>query len=238
MKTVKEVSDLTGVSVRTLHHYDAIGLLKPTEVTDAGYRLYDDDALRRLGIILLFRELEFPLKEIKEMLDSPGFDRKEALGMQIRLLEARRDRLDSLIGHAKRTMEKGKGDMGFDVFDRKEEEALKAEAREKWGSTEAYKEYEKRANNADPKDAGEKMMRLFAGLGGMKALSPADGKVQAKVEELKQYITDNFYTCTNEILSGLGEMYVSDDRFRKNIDKAGGDGTAEFAAAAIKEYCK
>ena len=86
MKTVKEVSRLSGVSVRTLHHYDAIGLLKPTRVTEAGYRLYDDTALARLQAILLFRELQFPLKEIKAILDSPNFDQQEALAQQIRIL--------------------------------------------------------------------------------------------------------------------------------------------------------
>ena len=87
MRTVHEVSRLTGVSVRTLHHYDAIGLLKPAHVTQAGYRLYDDAALRRLQSILLFRELQFPLKQIKAILDSPGFDRKEALRQQLEMLQ-------------------------------------------------------------------------------------------------------------------------------------------------------
>ena len=101
MKTVKEVSRITGVSVRTLHHYDAIGLLKPTAVTEAGYRLYDDRALGKLQTILLFRELEFPLKEIKEMLDAADFDPMAALDDQIRLLELRREKLDQLIEHAR-----------------------------------------------------------------------------------------------------------------------------------------
>ena len=86
MKTVTEVSKITGVSVRTLHHYDAIGLLRPTAVTEAGYRLYDDEALGRLQTILLFRQLQFPLKEIKKILDSPNFDPQEALAQQIELL--------------------------------------------------------------------------------------------------------------------------------------------------------
>ncbi|MBQ2776576.1 MAG: MerR family transcriptional regulator, partial [Peptococcaceae bacterium] len=90
MKTVKEVSNLTGVSVRTLHHYDAIGLLKPTELTEAGYRLYDDTALERLQMILLFRELQFPLKDIKVILDNPAFNQTEALSQQIALLELQR----------------------------------------------------------------------------------------------------------------------------------------------------
>lgn len=91
MKTVKEVSKLAGVSVRTLHYYDTIGLLKPTEVTGAGYRLYDDTALERLQAILLFRELEFSLKEIKNIMDSSGFDRRKALEQQIKLLELKRE---------------------------------------------------------------------------------------------------------------------------------------------------
>ena len=235
MKTVKEVSEATGVSVRTLHHYDAIGLLKPTAVTEAGYRLYDDAALERLESILLFRELEFPLREIKEILESPNYDPTDALDMQIKLLEARREKIDSLIELAREIKEKGEMTMKFEAFNSKEEEALKAEAREKWGATEAYKEYEKRAGKTDPKAAGEELMKLLASFGELRSLSPADEKVQEKVGEYKQFITDNFYTCTDEILRGLGEMYVSDERFRKNIDKAGGDGTAEFVAEAIKE---
>ena len=107
MKTVIEVSRLTGVSVRTLHHYDAIGLLKPSEVTDAGYRLYDDTALERLQTILLFRELQFPLKEIKQIIDSPDFDRYDALDTQIKLLEMQRERLGKIISFAREIKEKG-----------------------------------------------------------------------------------------------------------------------------------
>lgn len=91
MRTVNEVSKLTGVSIRTLHYYDTIGLLKPTDVTESGYRLYDDIALERLQSILLFRELGFPLKEIKVILDSPDFDRSKALEQQITLLEMKRE---------------------------------------------------------------------------------------------------------------------------------------------------
>ena len=103
MKTVKEVSQLTGVSVRTLHHYDAIGLLKPAQVTEAGYRLYDDRALERLHTILLFRELRFSLKQIIQILDAPGFDPIAAVDDQIRLLELQRDHLENLISHARQS---------------------------------------------------------------------------------------------------------------------------------------
>ena len=96
MKTVKEVSRITGVSVRTLHHYDAIGLLKPTQITEAGYRLYDDTALERMQQILLFRELEFSLKEISEMIDAPDFDKNKALDQQIELLLMKKEHLEHL----------------------------------------------------------------------------------------------------------------------------------------------
>ena len=144
MKTVQEVSRLTGVSVRTLHHYDAIGLLKPAKVTGAGYRLYDDAALSRLHSILLFRELQFPLKEIKGILDSPQFDSDKALERQIELLELQRKRLGELIDHARALNEKGEHSMSFKAFDKSELEQYKAEAKANWGKTDAWKEYEKR----------------------------------------------------------------------------------------------
>ena len=126
MRTVNEVSKLTGVSVRTLHHYDAIGLLKPTEVTEAGYRLYDDTALSRLQNILLFRELQFPLKEIKAILDSSNFDPLEALAQQIELLELQYKHIGELISFAREIQKKGVREMNFHVFDKSEIEQYKA----------------------------------------------------------------------------------------------------------------
>ena len=141
MRTVKEVSKITGVSVRTLHHYDAIGLLKPTRVTEAGYRMYDDTALRRLQDILLFRELQFSLKEIKVILDSPDFDPSEAIARQIGLLELQYKRIGELISFAREIQNKGAKTMNFDVFDKDEIEKYKVEVIAKWGGTKAYQEY-------------------------------------------------------------------------------------------------
>lgn len=101
MWTVSQMSRISGVSVRTLHHYDAIGLLRPSQLSPAGYRLYDQAALERLYLILQFRELEFPLREIRSMLDAPQFDAKDALEKQIHLLELRKARLDRLIHQAR-----------------------------------------------------------------------------------------------------------------------------------------
>ena len=142
MMTIREVSKLAGVSVRTLHHYDAIGLLPPTALTEAGYRLYDDTALARLQSILLFRELEFPLKDIKRILDDPKFDQATALTDQIKLLELRQARLGRLITLARETLETGVTPMKFDVFDKAEQEKYTAEVKEKWGNTIAYQEYQ------------------------------------------------------------------------------------------------
>lgn len=241
MKTVKEVSRLTGVSVRALHHYDAIGLLKPTQVTEAGYRLYDDTALRRLQTILLFRELQFPLKEIKEILDSPGFDPKEALAQQIHLLELQRQHLDALISHARQIQKTGVMNMDFSAFDTTEMDKYAAEAKARWGKTEAYKEFAQKTAGQTPeqmKAAGDALMALFAQFGAIRHTSPASGEAQALVAKLQGFITEHYYTCTKQILRGLGQMYIAGDSMTENIDNAVGKGTAEFAHQAIEVYCQ
>lgn len=241
MRTVKDVSKLTGVSVRTLHYYDAIGLLTPTKVTDAGYRMYDDTALSRLQSILLFRELQFPLKEIKEFLDSPDFNQEETIAQQIKLLELQYKHIGELISFAREIQTKGVKTMNFEVFDTDEIEQYKAEVKSKWGNSKAYQEYEQRvvshSEHNDSKFVNE-IMSLFTDLGAMKQLPPTDKAVQEKIAALQAYINENFYTCSNDILKELGEMYVCDDRFKKNIDRFGGEGTAKFVREAIFVYCE
>ena len=239
MRTVKQVSELTHISIRTLHHYDAIGLLKPTEITESGYRLYDDTALGRLQTILLFRELQFSLKEIKEILDDPEFDRKVALASQITLLKLQKKRLDKLIGLAETMYEKEENTMDFNAFSDYEIQQYKEEVKERWQETNEYREYERRNRSKQKSsDASQQMMELFAKLGALRHLDPANQQVQGKVKQLQQLITDNFYTCSHEVLYGLGQMYVGDERFKQNIDRAGGEGTAEFVREAITLYCK
>lgn len=234
MKTVKEISRLTGISVRTLHYYDEINLLKPTRTTDAGYRLYDDTAIERLHSILLFRELQFPLKEIKAILDSPDFDTQTALKEQIKLLELQRNRLDEIIISAREILMKGAENMNFSAFDKTELEQYAAEAKQKWGHTKEYKEYEQK--HFDPADKTDELMQIFSEIGKIKHLPPDCEEAQNLIKKLQNFITENYYTCTDEILKGLGQMYISDERFKNNIDKAGGKGTAEFTAKAIN--CK
>lgn len=241
MKTVTEVSQITGISVRTLHHYDAIGLLPPTRVTEAGYRLYDDAALQRLQTILLLRQLEFPLKQIREILDAPGFDPVAALEDQIRLLELKRQHLDDLIAHAKKLQASGGIHMDFSAFDTTELDTYAAQAKEKWGSTEAYREFSQKTkgkSNAQLNADGDGLMAIFAEIGAIRHLSPDSAEAQALVVKLQNYITAHFYTCTKPILQSLGQMYIAGDAMTENIERSGGAGTAQFAHQAIEVFCK
>lgn len=241
MKTVKEVSLLTGVSVRALHHYDAIGLLKPTRVTEAGYRLYDDTALRRLQTILLFRQLQFPLKEIRDILDSPGFDPMEALTQQIHLLELQRKHLDNLISHARKIQTTGVFSMDFSTFDTTELDQYTAEAKARWGKTKAWQEYEQKAAGQtveQKQSTGDALMDIFARFGKIRHLSPESQEAQELVASLQDFITRHYYTCTKPILQGLGQLYIAGDSMTENIDKAGGEGTARFAHDAIEIFCR
>lgn len=241
MKTVKEVSKLTGVSVRTLHHYDAIGLLKPSCVTEAGYRLYDDRALQRLHSILLLRQLQFPLKEIKQILDTPGFDPMQALQQQIRLLQLQRARLDALISHARQIQKTGVFTMDFSAFDSSEMDRYAAEAKAKWGKTEAYREFEEKTAGQTPAQmtaSGDALMDIFAEFGAIRHLPAQSEEAQALVARLQAFITGHYYTCTKQILKGLAQMYIAGDAMTENIDRTGGQGTAQFAHDAIEIYCR
>ena len=125
--------------------------------------------------------------------------------------------------------------MNFKPFDTTEIDQYAAEAKAKWGKTEAYKEYEKRGKGAD---AGDALMALFAEVGNLRHLSPDAPQVQTMVANIQSFITDHYYTCTKQIFAGLGQMYVADERFKANIDSVGGEGCAEFVSKAIEIYCK
>ena len=243
MLTVNEVSRLTGVSVRSLHHYDAIGLLKPAKVTEAGYRLYGDDELKRLQNILLFRELQFPLQQIRTILDSPDFDQREALAQQIRLLELQLAHTQKLISFARRLQEEGVETMdmkAFDAFEKEEMKQYEEEVRRRGGDTAAYGEYQQKAKgrtDAEQAEIASRLMERFARIGRLRQGSPADQAVQEEVAGIQAFITEHYYQCTDEILHGLGEMYAGDERMKRNIDKAGGEGTAAFVSQAVALYC-
>lgn len=241
MMTVHEVSKLSGISIRTLQYYDSIGLLKPADYTEAGYRLYDDASLEKLQIILLFRELEFPLKDIKKLIENPNFDTGKALDQQMRLLELRREHIDNLLNLAKGLKKRGADNlMDFSAFDKKKIEQYAEEAKRTWGDTDAYKEYAAKAKDRTPEESfniGKDLMKIFTEFGGMKDLPPESEEVQKQVKKLQDYITEHMYTCTKEILSQLGSAYSAGGEMNENIDKAGGPGTGVFADKAIQIYC-
>ena len=236
MKTVSEVSRLSGISVRTLRYYDEIGLLHPTEKTAAGYRLYDDAALARLQTILLLRSLDFSLEKIKVFLCLPPKEQREMLQMQVKLLRVRRRHYDKLITLAQNLL-KGESTMDFSPFDQKEQTALEQEIRDRWGNTAAFAEYRARRQNGTVPQNADALTAVFAQFGAVRRLAPESAEAQALVRQLQDVISASYYTCTKEILSSLGEMYVADERFCRNIDEAGGTGTAEFVRNAIRHYC-
>ena len=245
MKTVKEFAALTGVSIRTLHYYDEIGLLRPASVTDSGYRLYGQQELERLQQILFLRELRFSLKEIAQILDDPTFDKRQALHQHRQLLLLQRQRLDELIRLADNTL-KGGSQMNFDLLKhdpaREMQEEYANEVRQRWGNTEAYAESQRKTAGYQKSDwqnllsGMESIFDRFADLA-REGADPASTEAQELVERWRDYISENMYTCTPEILRGLGQMYVCDERFTKNLDSHG-EGCAQFMSRAIEIYCK
>ena len=241
MRTVHEVSELTGVSIRTLQYYDKVGLLRPAARSDAGYRLYDEGDLARLQQILLFRELEFSLKDIRGIIESPRFDRTQALQQQIKLLELKRDHIDGLIELAREMLSMGKKANGFEAFDTSKLDEYAAQAKASWGTTPEWKEYEQKSKGRtrDQEQALAKgMMEIFAEFGAIRDQDPASEAAQALVNKLQSYISEHFYTCSNEILLSLSKMYGGGGSMTENIDKVGGPGTGEFSARAIAIHCK
>ena len=240
MMTVGEVSALTGVSVRALHHYDRIGLLRPAEVSEAGYRLYDDKSLERLSAILLFRELEFPLKDIRAILDSPTYDRNRALDQQIELFKLKVEHLENLIDLARGIKLLGVKYLNFTAFDTEKIDEYARQAKASYGQTAEYQEYLQKSagrTKAEEQRLGEELMGLLAEFGRMLAMDPASEIPQAQVAKVKAFITEHMYTCSDGILQSLGRMYAGADSMRQNIDAAGGPGAAEYAHWAIEAWC-
>ncbi|MCL2864690.1 MAG: MerR family transcriptional regulator [Lachnospiraceae bacterium] len=240
---INEVAKLTGITVRTLHYYDEIGLLSPSEVTEAGYRLYDERALHYLQQILFFRELDFQLNQIKEIVTDPTFNANDALKNHQDLLTKKRDRIDKLIKLVKKTIKGGTG-MSFKEFDISEIEALKekyaTEVKEHWGHTAAYAESTKKTKNYDTAKWNELQKvqdSIFLRFAESMGKEPSHTDIQALVKERQDFITNNFYVCSNEMLQELAQMNLTDERFKKNIDKFA-DGLTEFIAKATDIYCK
>ncbi len=241
--TVGELAKLTGITVRTLHHYDEIGLVQPSDRSRAGYRLYADDDVLRLQQVLVYKELGLPLDEIATVLDDPAFSRADALERHRAALLAKRGKLDRMLASidAAISLENGieKGNVMevkslFDGFDHEEHAE---EAKQRWGDTAAYKESARRTKRYGKaewdaiRSEGDAVFARFAELMAEGA-APADTRVREAVVAHRDRITRWFYPCSVEIQRGLAAMYVADARFTQNIDRLA-PGLAQYIHDAI-----
>lgn len=238
---VKEVSQLVGISVRTLHHYDEIGLLTPS-TSENGYRHYSDQDLERLQQILFFRELDFSLKKIKDIIDSPQFKHEEALKLQRKMLLDKQGRISQMVETIDKTLQHMKGEItmsnkdkfaGFDF----NKNPYEKEARERWGD-DAVDQSQKKLNNmseTEKQAMGEEMNAIYQELASLRDKSPESKEAQAAIKKWFDYLNGNFGTYSLEAFKGLGQMYVYDERFTKNIDQFG-EGLAKFMSEAMAVY--
>lgn len=225
MKTVKEVSELTGISVRTLHYYDEIGLLKPTGKSEAGYRLYDDGALETLQQILFFREFDIPLKTIKDIMENPSLEKNQILSMQRRMLVKKKERMERLIAGIDEIL-KGDGQMEFDVFSKTELEEISDAMIE-------HMSEEQKAVFASQYGSMEQWRRSFLEKG-----------VTKEVQEIRELIGQYAFaakqmfrlTEEKETVPRIGEVYRTNRELQKTQDTIYGEGTMEFFGRAIEAY--
>ncbi|HEY4624678.1 MAG TPA: MerR family transcriptional regulator [Blastococcus sp.] len=241
---VGEVAALAGVTVRTLHHYDRIGLLSPSDRTAAGYRSYSPTDLDRLHQVLLYRELGFPLEQIATLLDDPSADPAEHLRRQHRLLRDQLERTSAMVAAVEKEMEAR--DMGisltpeerFEVFGENDPAQYDAEVEERWGETDAYAQSKRRTAAYTKEDwlrikaEGADVEARFAAA--LRNGVPADSdRAMDIAEEHRQQISRNFYDCPPEMHAGLGRMYVDDERFTTHYEQIA-PGLAQYVSTAVQ----
>lgn len=240
--SVSEAAKRAGVSVRTLHYYDEIGLLKPSETTQAGYRFYDDAAMASLQQILFYRELDVPLEQIGRILNAPDNDRTEALRKHRALLMMKRRRLDDMLRLVDETIG------GIAMYDERPtpsqadweavREQYAKEAAQRWGNTEAFLESREKHAGYTPRQEAQikaEMEDIFRAFGA--CADPEGARAQELVKRWQAHITKYHYRCTDGILACLGQMYANDPRFAAELDRYGA-GTAGRMSAAIAAYCQ
>jgi DNA-binding transcriptional MerR regulator len=241
-KTVNEIAKITGITVRTLHYYDEIGLLKPSDTSQAGYRLYSDIDIEMLQQILFLKEIGLGLKQIKEIIHSTDFDKKTALKQHKEILMLKKKRIENLIKLVDNKLD-GNLNLSFSEFDvsniiAKQKEYRK-EVLHRWKNTEAYKEFELKQSNSNNEftDIDKKAREIFGAIAEYMDYPPSDEKVQKLISLWQDYITQNHYNCNNEMLQCLALMYVDDARFKRYIDSLG-DNLAQYISEAINFYCQ
>ena len=242
--TVGEVARLAGVTVRTLHHYDEIGLLSPGDRSDAGYRRYDEADLDRLQRILFYRELGFGLDDIRTVITAGGVDASAHLRRQHAMLRDRIRRLERMAAAVEKAMEARTMGINltpeerFEVFGDFDPDQHAAEVEERWGDTDAYRESQRRASGYTKEDwkriNAEGQAALQQVVDAMRAGKPADSaEAMAGAEAHRQQITSAFYECTYAIHVGLAEMYLADPRFTATYEQVA-PGLAQYLHDAIK----
>ncbi|MFF2652432.1 MerR family transcriptional regulator [Streptomyces sp. NPDC058045] len=241
--TVGRVAASAGITVRTLHHYDQIGLLVPSGRSHAGHRRYEDRDLDRLQQILFYRELGFPLDQVAALLDDPGTDPREHLRRQHALLTDRIERLQRMAAAVETAMEARKMGINltpeerFEVFGEHDPEQYAEEVEQRWGDTEAYRESQRRAASYTKADwqriqaEAEELNRRFIALLDA-GTAPDSTEAMDLAEEHRRWMDRSHYTCSHEMHACVAEMYVTDERFTRNIDKAR-PGLARFQRDAI-----
>lgn len=239
---IKEVAELVGISVRTLHHYDAIGLLTP-KTTESGYRNYSEDDLETLQQILFFKEIGFPLKKIKEIINSPAFDRADALKLHRKMLLEKRNRLEKMIATVDKTIKHVKGEIemnnqekfsGFDFS----ENPYEKEARERWGDK-AVNETNAKVNNMSNKEREgfeEEFNAIYRRLAAIRHESPESNVAQKEIKKWFDFL-NKIGNYSMDAFKGLGQMYVDDERFTNNIDQFG-DGLSVFMRDAMAVFAE
>ncbi len=242
--TVQQLARLSGVSVRTLHYYDEVGLLKPGRIEKNGYRQYDEQELIKLQQILFFKELDFPLEDIKKIMTSSGFDVSRALADQKQLLQMKRKRLDGLIKSIEKTIttmtsnKKMTDEELYDAFKDEDVKQYQDEVKQRWGNTDAYKQSQTRVSKMTKKEMdklkvdGKKHTQALAD---SMDKGPKHPDVQALIAKSHQGV-NFFYDCSLEMFRNLGEMYVADPRFTAYYEKFR-PGLAVFVRDAIAYYC-
>lgn len=241
--TVSELAQASGVTVRTLHHYDELGLLVPSRRTDAGYRLYSEQDARRLGDVLTYRACGVPLAQIAALLEADGTDRTRVLRRQLALLDDRADALAQQRAALLKELEAQ--DMGitldpqdrFEVFGDVDPMAYEQEAAERWGDTDAYRESRRRVAGYTKEDWRREQAEVAAVEAELAACLdaglPADSaRAMAAAEAHRQHIDTWFYPCSYDIQTGLADMYVADERFARHYDDIR-PGLVAYVRAAI-----
>jgi len=237
---------MVGVSVRMLHHYDKIGLLVPENINQFnGYRYYGTKNLETIQQLLFFKELDFSLKEIKDMINDVSFNKLEALTMQRNLLNMQKDRLGKMVAFIDTLLITGETDMSKQIKEvlnqddfNKQKLKYAKEAKDKWGKTNSYKQSQKRMAKYSKQDIANlntQQENIYQNIASLMSLGIENKKVQEKIHQARLFISNNWYDCNLQQFAALGEMYIADQRFKDNIDKHG-EGLAEFINKAIVIY--